>query len=102
MEAVEPDRANVSRASGGNRFGGHFQTPRAHGQAVAREIAIHFAINGEESIAQRGIGKMSCEARTIASGGGELGDSVRQRSAESWHVNHAREFRTVEAARGRF
>ncbi len=72
------------------------------GEAAAGEVAIHFAIDGEESFAQRRIGQMSGEARAIASGGREFGDGLRQRRAEARHVNDARELGTIEAARGRF
>ena len=102
MEAIQQNGADLAEAVGFDPAGGALETARAQCQTAAIELVVHFAINGQEGLGERRIGKRGAQPRAVASGRRKLGYGARQRRAESRHVHYAREFGTVDAARGLF
>ena len=99
VKAIEPHGGDIAHAFGRDAVRRQFQTARTQGQTAIREFAIDFAIDVQERGGQGSVRQVGRQPTAIASRGRELGDGAGEFGAEAAHVDHAREFRPVDAAR---
>ncbi len=79
-----------------------FETAGAHGEASSGQFPVDFTVDGKKSFAEGSVWETGCEARAIASGGGELLNRVGQRFAETVEADDAGKLGARDASRGLF